>query len=95
MINRVIRRIKEPRMDSRLIPAWIMAIIFDDVELNLRLCLWVFNRSIDRQRIVVYAPYALHNVQILGVRMAIIVEPGLVVKTCCVHDECISLPLSR
>src|ERR1700688_5271242 len=33
--------------------------------------------------------------QILGVRMAIIVEPGLVVKTHRVHDERIPLPLAN
>src|SRR5258707_6700584 len=41
------------------------------------------------------AAYALHNVQLVGMRMAVIIEPCFVVKTDGVNDECISLPLAN
>src|SRR5882672_5993312 len=62
---------------------------------GLRVRLRVVNRNVDCQRVVACAAYALHNVQLFSVRMAVIIEPSFIVKTDGVNDECISLPLAN
>src|SRR5258706_14715281 len=61
---------------------------------GLRVSLGIFDRGVDRHRVMVYAPHAFHNVQFLAVWMAVVIEPGFIVESDGVNDERISLPLS-
>src|SRR5467141_464956 len=58
---------------------------------RLRIRLRVVNRVIDLQGVMVNAAETLYNVQGIGMRKTHRIEPGLVVETNRVHDECISL----
>src|SRR5205807_8978582 len=60
-----------------------------------RVRLEVIERDVDHQRIVVYTMNALDEVKSVGMRLAAVTKPGLIVKTRGVGDERVSLPVAN
>src|SRR5579864_2058754 len=57
--------------------------------------LGVFHGDVEFQMIFVHAPEALSDVQLIAVRMAQAVQPGLVIETDRIHNECgVSVPMA-
>src|SRR5207302_11299136 len=60
-----------------------------------RVRLGVIERDVDQQRIVVYTMNALDEVKSVGMRLAAVTKPGLIVKTRGVGDDRASPPAAK
>ena len=79
--------------DFTQLPVWPQLVI-ERCRPGLRQRLGIFHGDVEFHVIVVHAPEALDDVQLLCVRVADAVEPGLVVKPDRIHDQgCVPIPM--
>src|SRR5579864_8793242 len=80
--------------DFAQLPVWAQLVI-ERSGPGLGQRLGVFHGDVEFQMIFVHAPEALSDVQLIAVRMAQAVQPGLVIESDRIHNECgVSVPMA-
>jgi hypothetical protein len=72
--------------DFSQLPVWPQLVV-ESCRPGLGQRLGVFHGDVEFHVIVVHTPEALDDVQLIGVRMADSIEPGLVIKSDRIHDK--------